>query len=1197
MRQTIVIFCSGLALLAVSLLGFSLWRDRAEDLMIAHRDLQNLARTYEEHAARAISSIAATLDAINVILETHTDTAQEGEKEIKALLSSNRGHARELLDLGITDQSGQRLFDSTPGIEKDISGSDFFAFHRQYPEKGLYIGHPQKTPDARWCVTISQARRNAEGQFAGVVFAALDLAFFRDFYRSIDIGAKGSVSLLLEDGALLVRHPNDDAAIGKVQPNDPVMSRIQEGRAADTFSMVFPGESEKRIASYRKPPLLPLIVVASTSEQDALTAWRRWASGAGFLTLLLLGAIGAFVGLVFNQISKREAEQKRFHDFAEAASDWFWETDDQNRFIFLSDGFTIRTGGPTHPYIGLTRRDLVTRGYIEADLNHSIWQKHFADLDAHRPFRNLIYHSRYGDGHERVVSVSGVPVFDAYGAFHGYRGTGTDITALTQAELTLKKLSLAVESAPATVVVTDRNGVIEYVNPRIVEVTGYRPVEVLGRKPSLFKSGETPDSVYRDMWTTILGGRPWHGEMRNRRKNGELYWENLSIAPLTDDNGVITHFVAVKEEITQRKQTEETLRRNEAWMRTIFSVMPAPVVIARKRDGRILFVNERATEMLGLQSDTTLPPSYFDAPADQAARRMPESETASPREIHMTGANGRRLWALVSSIAVDFENEPSRLYSIIDITARKRQESALVRAKQAAEEDTRTKSEFLAVMSHEIRTPLNGLIGMATLLAKGPLAAQQKDQAETLLAAGRALGAILDDVLDLSKMESGRAGFAEAPFSPKHEAQDVAALFSPVAAEKNIKLALTCSEKLPDYLLGDGGRFRQLLTNLVGNAVKFTSAGQVQVNIDCPRSNDRQARVVCEIIDTGIGIPEAAQRKLFQSFFQADSSISRRFGGTGLGLAICKKIVTALGGRIDVESTPGKGSRFWFLIDYKVAATPAEEPETPEIMALPQLNILLAEDDPFNRKVALGLLESGRHRIVTAENGTEALNRVAEEPFDLILMDMRMPELDGITAAKRIRAMTDPKRAHIPIVALTAHTTPEDILRCREAGMNAFVAKPIDATALNRAMASALGIIAEPAAAKMPLTEPESPRLDRRDQRLLDIQSLDIFFHKLGEERAQRIMRLGIDSIGHTLNELEQAALDDSRELLEALAHRLKGASGSASLPALYRAATDFESSASSMPRTDMRREAKELIILGRRSLESLERHLNERNN
>jgi signal transduction histidine kinase/ActR/RegA family two-component response regulator len=388
--------------------------------------------------------------------------------------------------------------------------------------------------------------------------------------------------------------------------------------------------------------------------------------------------------------------------------------------------------------------------------------------------------------------------------------------------------------------------------------------------------------------------------------------------------------------------------------------------------------------------------------------------------------------------------ERERAHSLAELM---KTNSELLIAKDKAEAASRAKSEFLANMSHEIRTPMNGIMGITEIVLETGLSAAQREHLNTVKHSAEALLGIIDDVLDFSKIEAGKMAIELAPFPLRKCLENTLKTLAPRARAKNIGLRLELDPSVPEDVIGDQGRLRQVLINLVGNAIKFTSSGEVSVEVSVDNSNN--SGVHFAVRDTGIGIALEKQSVIFEAFSQADGSTTRQFGGTGLGLTISSRLAEAMQGRLWVESTLGKGSCFHFIARLEEAPQRLEPPRPDTMVRTPRpggLNILLAEDNTVNQRVAVHLLKKEGHRIVVTSNGKEAVAAWRSQWFDLVLMDVQMPEMDGIEATAEIRRREN--GSHTPIVALTAHAMAGDRERCLAAGMDDYLTKPISRTAL-----------------------------------------------------------------------------------------------------------------------------------------------------
>jgi signal transduction histidine kinase/CheY-like chemotaxis protein/HPt (histidine-containing phosphotransfer) domain-containing protein len=412
---------------------------------------------------------------------------------------------------------------------------------------------------------------------------------------------------------------------------------------------------------------------------------------------------------------------------------------------------------------------------------------------------------------------------------------------------------------------------------------------------------------------------------------------------------------------------------------------------------------------------------------------------------------------------------------------RKRAEDAVAQARDRAIEAARLKAEFLANMSHEIRTPMNGVIGMTDLALETELTVEQREYLDVVRSSAEALLQIIDDILDFSKIEAGRLTLEAVPFALRDVLDDALRPLALRAVQKGLYLGCEVSPEVPDTLVGDPGRLRQVIVNLVGNALKFTETGQVAIRAGIDERSAADVGVHFEVADTGIGVAPEKQQAIFSAFVQADGSTTRRFGGTGLGLAISTQLVEMMGGRIWIDSTLGEGSTFHFTARLgaeaeTIAAAQAGPSDTP--VPSRGVRVLLAEDNAVNRLVAIRLLEKHGHTVVAAGDGRQALAALEDEHFDVVLMDVQMPVMDGFAATAAIRDRERGTGLRIPIVALTAHAMQGDRERCLDAGMDAYVTKPIKPAELFGAIAELLPGVAPVAA---PVVESAAPVLDVLD--------------------------------------------------------------------------------------------------------------------
>jgi polar amino acid transport system substrate-binding protein len=695
------------------------------------------------------------------------------------------------------------------------------------------------------------------------------------------------------------------------------------------------------------------------------------------------------------------------------------------------------------------------------------------------------------NGEVRTLEARGHVIRDAAGRPLRMIGTSMDITERKQAEEELKKLSQAVEQSPASVVITDLKGTIEYVNPKFCEVTGYAFEEAIGQNPRILKSEHTPPSVYRELWKTIKAGHEWRGEFQNKKKNGELYWESATISPLKSADGSTAYYLAVKEDVTERKKMEESLREKEARFRGYFEHSQVGMAVTSPAKGWVE-ANEQLQRMLGYTLDELREltwaeithPADLDADARQFERMLAgeiEHYTLDKRFIRRDGETVYTNLT-VACIRAETGDVLYVLASFQDITERKKMDddlherikeldeaqSAMLNMmedldaeKARAEEATRAKSDFLANMSHEIRTPMNAVIGMAHLALKTELTPKQEDYLSKIQSSANSLLGIINDILDFSKIEAGKLDMEAVEFDLLETLDNVANVITVKAQEKeNLEVLFSLEPQVPNFLVGDPLRLNQILVNLGNNAVKFTEQGEIVLTarVVNKRSDDK-VTLQFSVRDTGIGMSAEQQAKLFQAFSQADTSTTRKYGGTGLGLTISKRLVNLMGGEIWTESEPGQGTTFNFTAEFGLAKATVKRRFEPSA-DLRGLKVLVVDDNATSREILQDILESFTFKVYLSASGEEALEEIeradGDQPFELVIMDWKMPGMDGIEASKRIKSHQ--KLTEVPaIVLVTAYGREEVMRQADEIGLDGYLLKPVNASVLFDAIMQALG--------------------------------------------------------------------------------------------------------------------------------------------
>jgi PAS domain S-box-containing protein len=608
---------------------------------------------------------------------------------------------------------------------------------------------------------------------------------------------------------------------------------------------------------------------------------------------------------------------------------------------------------------------------------------------------------------------------------------------------------------------------VTFVSPNVEKILGVPPGEFYRRGAIAWFERIHPDDAARataSFAELFATGELFDVKVRMQRADGEWIWTH-SRAMATHETDGLKYASGLLSDITEQTRAQEALSQSEQRYRLLFERNLAGVFRCSPT-GDVLDCNDAAARTLGYDSREDLigrpAADVFLAPADKEAevRQMAEQGGVSSREVGVRRKDGSTVWVMANTSLIEGERGLEVEGTFVDITARKQAEEQMRLAKEAAEAANRAKSEFLANMSHEIRTPMNGVIGMTELALDTDLTLEQRDYLDTVKSSAEALLNIINDILDFSKIEARKLELERIPFSVREVVRAITKDLSVQAQQKNLSLLSNFTADVPHTAIGDPGRLRQVLMNLVGNALKFTERGEIMVQVKMLPDEMLQFSVS----DTGMGVAAEKQKSIFEAFVQSDSSSTRQHGGTGLGLTIASQLVALMGGRIWLESEPGRGSTFHFtarfgavndMASQDTASKTYQEPRALSAAEQRKLHILIAEDNLINSRLATRLVAKQGHSTVVVGSGRAALRALEQEYFDLVLMDVQMPDMDGFEATSAIREQERGTQKHLPIIAMTAHAMSGDRERCLEAGMDDYVTKPVDAKKLLAAIATA----------------------------------------------------------------------------------------------------------------------------------------------
>ena len=855
--------------------------------------------------------------------------------------------------------------------------------------------------------------------------------------------------------------------------------------------------------------------------------WRWLLARGAVLARASDGAATQASGIICDVSERKADEESRMRSMLEAAPEAMLVADVEGKVHYANQIGARCFGYPLAELIGMSLEQLVP----ESTDSHSA-----GDPQARHSLPGRVMMARRRDSTHFPAKVSLSPLRMAGQVFSIV--SLRDMTQRQRAEEALhassERYRLIVQTAAEGIWMTDAEGKTTFVNPKMAHMLGYTVQEMLGRPMLDFMDRDSQLLMQRRLASHgSFASQPDQIDFRFFRKDQSSLWGLLSSTSIQSDNGEPGGTLAMITDITERRQASIALSNSSQRMASVFGAVTNGLVV-QDSHGHILESNAAAERMLAAS-----PASQANRSLWQAIREDGSAFDQRSHPVHITLSTGQAMrdvlmgvqqpdgslsWLSVNTEAIrdEYGKVSMVVASLTDITYHKRSESALRelnehleervaqrteqldQAKQVAEEASLAKGQFLANMSHEIRTPMNGVIGMAYLALKTELEPRQRDYLEKIRFAGEHLLGIIDDILDISKIEAGKLEIERINFSFDHVMQTLTTVVAPRAAGKNLELLFEIDPQLPAVLVGDPLRLGQVLINYTNNAIKFSEQGSITVKVRKVVGDARHCLVRFEVCDHGIGLSQDEMSKLFQSFQQADTSTTREYGGTGLGLAICKQLAQLMGGDVGVDSRPGAGSTFWFtanlgisdqaapaMLDSMVqtaAAMRASADAALVMRTLKHARILLVEDNTFNQQVALELLEEAGASVCLANNGVEALDLLRQTQFDCVLMDVQMPLMDGLQATRHIRA--DPQLAHLRVLAMTATATSEDRVRCLDAGMDDFISKPIQPAMMYQTIASWLPARATPPAPARSRAAPAFKTTLAGDPQVIDLSIL-----------------------------------------------------------------------------------------------------------